>query len=111
MPAATGTTIADLAVALELPLIVVARAALGTINHTLLTPEAASARRLTVAGVVISHSGGKLSAADSANLGQLHRDLGDTLIGEIPPLAADDLPLDGMIDVEGLINRLAPGSR
>jgi dethiobiotin synthetase len=49
-------TMADLAAALELPLLIVARPSLGTINHTLLTVEAARARGLTVLGVVFSRA-------------------------------------------------------
>jgi len=44
----------DLAVALGLPLLIAARPGLGTINHTLLTLDAARAARLTVAAVVLS---------------------------------------------------------
>jgi dethiobiotin synthetase len=47
---------ADLAVALGLPLLIVARPSLGTVNHTLLTLEAARRRGLLVAGVVLSHA-------------------------------------------------------
>ena len=43
----------DLMVHLALPLVVVARTRLGTINHTLLTLEALAARSLVVAGVVM----------------------------------------------------------
>ena len=43
----------DLITALRLPTLVVARAALGTINHTLLTLEALRARSLSIAGVVM----------------------------------------------------------
>ena len=43
----------DLMVRLALPLVVVARTRLGTINHTLLTLEALAARSLAVAGVVM----------------------------------------------------------
>lgn len=45
---------ADLAVALGLPVIVVAADRLGCINHTLLTVEAAASRGLTVAAVVVN---------------------------------------------------------
>lgn len=45
---------ADLAVALGLPVIVVAADRLGCINHTLLTVEAARHRGLTVAAVVVN---------------------------------------------------------
>jgi len=52
VPLSNHVTIADLAVQLSLPLLIVARAALGTINHTLLTAEAARARGLDVLGVI-----------------------------------------------------------
>ena len=44
----------DLADALDLPIILVARSTLGTINHTLLSVEAIRRRGLPLAGVVIS---------------------------------------------------------
>jgi dethiobiotin synthetase len=47
--------VADLVAALELPLVVVARAAVGTINHTLLTVRCAQSLGLPVAGVIINH--------------------------------------------------------
>ena len=54
VPVGESWTIADLAVRLSLPLVVVARAGLGTVNHTLLTVEAARRRGLQVAGVVLN---------------------------------------------------------
>lgn len=47
-------SVADLAAEMELPLVIVARPGLGTINHTLLTIEAARQRRLPIAAVVIN---------------------------------------------------------
>lgn len=44
----------DLILALALPVVVVARTTLGTINHTLLTVEACRSRGIVVAGVVMS---------------------------------------------------------
>lgn len=49
-------TIADLAQALNCPLLVVARLGLGTINHALLTVEAARNRDLPVRGVVLNEA-------------------------------------------------------
>ena len=49
----TGT-VAELAADLRAPLLIVARQALGTINHTLLTIEAARSRGLTITGVVLN---------------------------------------------------------
>jgi dethiobiotin synthetase len=53
-PLAEGTTVADLAIALDYPLLIVARRSLGTLNHTLLTYEAARSRSLRVAGIVLN---------------------------------------------------------
>jgi dethiobiotin synthetase len=103
VPAAAGVTMGDLAARLSLPVIVVARAALGTINHTLLTLEAAAARELHVLGVVISHPDGALSPPDEANLGALRDALGSRLMGEIPPLAAGAHPPLDAIDVARLV--------
>jgi dethiobiotin synthetase len=54
VPLAGGLLIADLVKQLSLPLLVVARPNLGTINHTLLTCFAASQLGITVKGVVIN---------------------------------------------------------
>jgi dethiobiotin synthetase len=56
VPIDPSRTMADLVAALELPLLIVARPSLGTINHTLLTVEAARARGLRVLGVVFSRA-------------------------------------------------------
>jgi dethiobiotin synthetase len=79
------TDMADLARTLGLPILIVARTALGTINHTRLTLEAADARGLDVLGVVLSHAQGPLSRADEANLDCLRQRLGPRLVGEVPP--------------------------
>jgi dethiobiotin synthetase len=95
-------TMADLAGELGLPLLVVARASLGTINHTRLTLEAAEQRGLPVAGVVISHAGGALSGADAENLGALRAWLGARLCGELPSLAEGEAPPPGALDPDRL---------
>lgn len=53
-PLTERETVADLAHELALPLLVVARRSLGTLNHTLLTVETAQRRNLRVAGVVVT---------------------------------------------------------
>lgn len=77
---------ADLALRLGLPLLVVVRAGLGTINHTRLTLAEAGRRGCRVAGVVISHGSAGISEADALNLGCLRDELGALLLAEIPPL-------------------------
>jgi dethiobiotin synthetase len=54
VPFADGVTMADLAALLDLPVLVVARPGLGTLNHILLTLESAHRRGLSVIGVVMS---------------------------------------------------------
>jgi dethiobiotin synthetase len=55
VPLAGGLLVADLARLLDLPLLVVARPNLGTINHTVLTCFAAQQMGLAVAGVVVNN--------------------------------------------------------
>jgi dethiobiotin synthetase len=54
VPITPGYLVRDLALDLGLPLLIVARAGLGTINHSLLTVEAARAAGLSVVGVVMT---------------------------------------------------------
>jgi dethiobiotin synthetase len=54
VPITPGYLVRDFAVDLGLPLVVAARTGLGTINHALLTVEAARAAGLAVAGVVMT---------------------------------------------------------
>jgi dethiobiotin synthetase len=54
VPLADNFTVRDLAVELALPLLIAASPGLGTINHTLLTIEAARAAGLDVAAVVLT---------------------------------------------------------
>ena len=54
VPITPGYLVRDLALDLGLPLLIAARTGLGTINHTLLTIEAARTAGLTVAGVVMT---------------------------------------------------------
>lgn len=53
VPLAPHFLMADLMLALELPVVVVASARVGTINHTLLTLEALRRREIGIAGVVL----------------------------------------------------------
>ena len=55
VPLAGGLLVADLARQLDLPLLVVARPDLGTINHTVLTCFAAGQMELRVAGVIVNN--------------------------------------------------------
>jgi len=54
VPVGEGWTILDLAAALAMPVLVVARPGLGTVNHSLLTVEVLRRAGLDVAGVVLN---------------------------------------------------------
>ena len=75
---------AGLARLLALPLLLVARARLGTLNHTLLSLEAAQARSLQVVGVVVSQTTPELPPAERANLESLLARLPVPFLGELP---------------------------
>ena len=61
VPLNTSETTADLAVKLNLPMILVVGMRLGCINHALLTMQAIQARGLTVAGWVANQVAGEMS--------------------------------------------------
>jgi len=67
VPLTARHSVRDLAVALGLPLVVAARPGLGTINHTLLTLEAARTAGLTVAGVVMTPWPGRPGVMERSN--------------------------------------------
>jgi dethiobiotin synthetase len=79
-----GATIADLAAMLGAPVLVVVSAGLGTLNHTALTLEALSARRLRPAGVVIGSWPSRPGLAEPANLTDLAVIAGRPLAGALP---------------------------
>jgi dethiobiotin synthetase len=79
-----GATIADLAAMLAAPVLVVVSPGLGTLNHTALTLEALSARRLGPAGVVIGSWPSRPGLAERANLTDLAVIAGRPLAGALP---------------------------
>jgi dethiobiotin synthetase len=92
VPIREDLDMADLARRLALPLLVVARAALGTINHTRLTLEVATRARLPLLGVILSHTTGDLPIGDRENLELLRRVLGPRLLAELPHGAETTVP-------------------
>ena len=78
VPIADGAYMIDLADSLDLPIILVARSTLGTINHTLLSLEAIRRRGLPLAGVVISGAESPHNRAAIERFGQVE------VIAEIP---------------------------
>ena len=56
VPLSENFSVRDMIIDLAMPAIIVCRASLGTINHTLLTVEAALSRGIDVAGIIINHT-------------------------------------------------------
>ena len=74
VPICEGVTSADIAVEFGLPVLIVARPGLGTINHTLLTLEAVRRRSLPVLGVVINRfNAAAATVAERTNPDQIER--------------------------------------
>ncbi|MEK5232386.1 dethiobiotin synthase [Lysinibacillus sp. FSL K6-0232] len=61
------TTFLDVIVRSQLPVVLVTRTALGTINHTLLTMEALQARQIEVLGIVFNGYTGSVLEQDNIN--------------------------------------------
>jgi len=75
---------ADLARALGLPVLVVARAGLGTVNHTALTCEALRARGLEVAGVVLNRATAASDPSEPFNAAEIERLAGAPVLASLP---------------------------
>ncbi len=81
-----GTTLSHLCDDLHLPVVVVARPGLGTLNHTLLTIEAAERRGLAVVGVVISGMPADPDLAMQTNVEEMQRLTSGMVVGVVPAL-------------------------
>ena len=100
VPLTPGYLVRDLAVDLALPVVIAARPGLGTINHTLLTVEAARAAGLQVAGVVMTPWPEEPDDMERSNRQTVER-LGGVPVSGLPRTdreslaqAASALPLD-----------------
>lgn len=101
VPINDSETMADWIALLGLPVLVVARTSLGTINHTLLTLEALRARSLRIAGVLM------IGDENMDNRAAIERYGKTCVIGEMPrfnPLVRETL-------AEWSVAHLDPGGR
>lgn len=106
VPLADGYDVRQLAGDVGLPLVIAARAGLGTINHTLLTLEAAGKANLAVAGVVLTPWPEAPSRLEFSNRETIER-LGEVPVATLPYIsrptpellatAGGLLPLDAWI--------------
>ena len=75
---------ADIAAALDLPVLIVARASLGTINHTVLTVLAAREWGLAVAGVILNRVSETFGPDEPYNIGEIKRCAQVDVLGTVP---------------------------
>jgi dethiobiotin synthetase len=102
---------ADIAAKLQLPLLVVARASLGTINHTVLTVLEARRRDLRVAGVILNRVVAARLVDEDTNAREIERLADVPVLGTVPHIAIDRLrdpaalasAVDGAFDVMRLL--------
>ena len=83
-PLGERETCADLAVALGLPALVVARAGLGTVNHAALTCEALRRRGVEVVAVVLNRAVAADDASVPYNAAEIARLSGVRVLGPLP---------------------------
>jgi dethiobiotin synthetase len=84
VPLTERETFADLAVALGLPVVLVARAGLGTVNHAALTAEALRARGLAIAAIVLNRTSPEDDPSVPHNAAEVARLTGVKVVGPLP---------------------------
>ncbi|MBI5234508.1 MAG: dethiobiotin synthase [Deltaproteobacteria bacterium] len=76
-------TMADLAVLLNLPLIIVSASRTGAINHTLLTVRYADTRAMDIKGIILNQPGPSADEGMSFNYSEIKRFTGLPILGEV----------------------------
>jgi dethiobiotin synthetase len=85
VPLDDTTLVADLIRRLDLPVVVVSRSGLGTINHTLLTVREARRQGLTVIGIVLNHASSAEPDPSAATNAAVIRHYADApVLAEVP---------------------------
>lgn len=120
VPLGPNELISDLAVRLNLPVIIVARPGLGTVNHCLLTVEAVRNRNLPLAGIVLNGYDGEpsrlndweelaegtiVSDSSPSNPLLIEHFAGVPVVGTIP-IAHDDIEFEDYVNVKRILNAL-----
>jgi dethiobiotin synthetase len=104
VPITQRYNVTDLALQMNLPLIIVSRIQIGTLNHTLLTINAARQHGLKVAGVILNpvHEG-ELDTIEEKQ-GSLIEELSDTpILGTCPHI--HDVSSEGVIQNSALLQK------
>lgn len=92
----------DLALDLNLPIVIVARPNLGTLNHTLLTLESAKRKGLQIAGIVISNYPWDPGIPEQTNPELILSMTGENILGILPhdnSLSVEKSNIGGLRDI------------
>lgn len=101
VPIRKGYLMSDLALEMALPVLIVARPSLGTLNHTFLTVEHARVRGLTVVGIVVNGYPTEPDLAERTNPAALEEITGVPVLACLPQVerpALDDAGLRAAFD-------------
>ena len=116
VPYGNGATAVDLALALApLAMLIVARAGLGTINHTALTVAELRRRDLRIAGVVLNRVHAESDPSEADNAAEIQTLTGVPVLGTLPHLPAAEAAdlatlthaVERALDVDALFESLA----
>jgi dethiobiotin synthetase len=88
VPIASDLLLAQFAKAVGLPVIIVTRPSLGTLNHTLLTVDACRKHDLRIAGLVVNMMPKRPTLVEAATPDVLRRITGLPILGVIPELGS-----------------------
>lgn len=91
-PITDRETVAELAQALGYPVVIVARRSLGTLNHTLLTIEAARSRGILIVGLVVNEPTPTADVAAETNVDELRRLAGVPILAVVPHAREAGIP-------------------
>lgn len=103
VPITADYYMSDFAIDMGIPIIIVSRPGLGTINHTLLSIEYAKKKGLQILGIVISNYPSEPGLAESLNIGAIRQLTDVEIIGVIPSI-------EGLDVQKGLIGMIAENS-
>ncbi|HUU10820.1 MAG TPA: dethiobiotin synthase [Phycisphaerae bacterium] len=110
-PVTPKRCVADLAQQFNLPVLIVARPGLGTINHTAMTVEVLRARGLAIAGIVVNrYRHDTADVAELTNPDEIQRVTGVSVRGLVPDDPATDFSA-GVVgaDVVAAVRQMALG--
>ncbi len=105
VPLTSRSTYCDLARKMRLPVVIVARPGLGTINHTLLTISALQKRRIPIAGIIINYAVDRKAG--------MAEETSPSVIAEMAKLPILGIVRHGERNLAGVIDRVLsfPGCR